>query len=147
MSETFNAANQPTGNAQDVAAATSKTAAAWLSALILCLAASAMLTKRDATNRSALETLNQPTAVGDQRTYPFLESRPPEVRLNRKTLIIHSLPEVMRDSEMLLVAQSDDGEYGLYSPRQRTRQTSETDEGPWYIKTGTNGYLRATLTP
>ena len=147
MNETFHAANPPNGNPPEVTATTLKAAAAWMSALIICLTASSFLSKRDALNRSTLETLSQPTAVGDEKTYPFLETRPPEVRLNRIPLIIHTLPEVFRDSEMLLAAKSDDGEYGLYAPKQRTSQPGEPDEGPWYIKTGTNGYLRATTKP
>ncbi len=48
---------------------------------------------------------------------------------------------------MLLVAQSDDREYGLYQPRERDGQASDTAEGLWYIKVGINGYVRAKLSP
>lgn len=147
MKETFHAANPANGSPPEASATTLKAAAAWMSALIICLTVSSLLSKRDALNRSSIETLSQPTAVGDDKTYPFLETRPPEVRLNRIPLIIHTLPEVFRDSEMLLVAKSDDGEYGLYAPKQRTIQPGEPDEGPWYIKTGNNGYLRTTTKP
>ncbi len=150
MKETFNATNPPLGSPPEVTASTSKAAATWMSALIICLAASSLLSRRDASNRSSLEILSQPTAVGDDKTYPFLETRPPEVRLNRTRLIIHTLPEVVRDSEMLLVAKSDDGDYGLYAPKQRASepsQSGEPDEGAWYLKTGTNSYLRATIKP
>jgi hypothetical protein len=147
MSEAFKAKNLPEEKATESSSGASTTAALWLSVLTICLFASAVLTKRDALNRSALESLSQRTAVGDDKTYPFLEPRPPEVRLKRTLLIIHTLPEVIRDSEMLLVAKSDDGEYALYAPKQRTSNPSEPDEGPWYVKTGTNSYLRATTKP
>ena len=53
----------------------------------------------------------------------------------------------MRDSEMLLIAQSDNEEYGLYRPRERSGQAGDTDEGLWYIKVAINGYVRATISP
>ena len=145
MSEAFQAGDPPQEKAPETPFSTLTAAALWLSALIICLSASAVLTKRDASNRSALEVFSQRTAVGDLRMYPSLEPRPPEVRFNRKRLIIHPETETIRDSELLLVAQSDDGEYGLYRPLQSAIQPEETMEGPWYIKVAINGYVRATL--
>ena len=145
MSEAFQAGDPPQEKAPETPFSTLTAAALWLSALIICLSASAVLTKRDASNRSALEVFSQRTAVGDLRMYPSLEPRPPEVRFNRKRLFVHPETETIRDSDLLLVAQSDDGEYGLYRPIQRASQPDETNEGPWYIKVAINGYVRATL--
>ena len=145
MSEAFKAGDSSQEKATETSFNSFSAAALWLSALIACLAASAVLTKRDGLSRSALEKFIQQTAVGDLRMYPSLEPRPPEVRLNRKRLFLHQETETIRDSEMLLVAQSDDGEYGLYRPQQRASQPDETNEGPWYIKVAINGYVRATL--
>jgi hypothetical protein len=144
MIDTFDPADHSRGENPASAHNTSLSAALWFSALIVCLAMSSGRTKRDRSSQSTLEKLSQLTAVGDLRTYPWLEARPPEIRFKRKTLIIQPGSDTIRDSEMLLVAQSDNGEYGLYRPKERDGQSGDTDEGLWYIKVAINGYVRAT---
>jgi hypothetical protein len=145
MSEVFKTGDSAQEKAAETSFSTFTAATLWLAALTVCLFAAAVLTKRDASNRLALEGLTQRTAVGDLRMYPSLEPRPPEVRFNRKRLLIHPETETIRDSEMHLAGQSDDGEYGLYRPLQRASEPDEATEGPWYIKVAINGYVRATI--
>jgi hypothetical protein len=116
-----------------------------MAALILCLATSAAFNSRDDANRSNLETLGQPTAVGDRSTYPQSENTKEVIQFEKKTLVLSATPDVLRDSKMRRVARTDDGKYSLYLPAERAAQLEGSGGPSWYIKTGPNLFINATV--
>ncbi len=123
----------------------SRAATLWLTALVLCLATSSAFIISDDASRKTLETLVEPTAVGDRVTYPQSEGAKESIQFERKTLVLSSTPDALRDSKMRRVARTDDGRYSLYLPAERATQLEGSGGPSWYIKTAPNLFINATV--
>ena len=145
MSETPDKANPSPSHAPEASRSLFRAAILWMAALILCLAISAAFTSGDNANRSKLETLGQPTAVGDRATYPQSENAKEVIQFEKKALVLSATPDALRDSKMRRVARTDDGRYSLYLPAERAAQLEGSGGPSWYIKTGPNLFINATV--
>jgi hypothetical protein len=145
MSETPEKAIPSPHHPPEASRSLSRSAILWMAALILCLGTSAAFTCRNDTTRSTLETLGQPTAVGDRATYPQSENAEEVIQFEKRKLVLSATPDALRDSKMRRVARTDDGKYGLYLPAERATQLEGSGGPSWYIKAGPNLFINATV--
>ena len=145
MSETPDKSIPSSHHNPEASRSLSRVATLWMAALILCLGTSAAFISHDDANRPTLETLGQPTAVGDRATYPQSENAKEVIQFEKRTLVLSATPDALRDSRMRRVARTDDGRYSLYLPAERAAQLEGSGGPSWYIKTGPNLCINATV--
>jgi hypothetical protein len=120
-------------------------AALYLAALGTGLVVALASSRMDQNNRRELESLSQPTAVGDKNWWNR-ETRP------QRKLVLQETPlretsgqtENFSDTHMLFYGLTDDGTFRLYVPEERANGSEETGGPSWFVKTGPNQFLRLT---
>jgi hypothetical protein len=117
----------------------------WLFAAALGIAVSAVSAARDHHDRQALETLLQPTAVGDPAWWKTTPAPEGVLRFDGATLrMATGEAESFADRKMRAVALTDDGRFRLYVPEERANGMDETGGPSWFLKTAPNQFLRVT---
>jgi hypothetical protein len=117
----------------------------WIAALGTCITLPAVSASLDHRRRTSIETLSQPTAVGDHNWFHFKkEPRSAILWEGRMLRELSEQPENIPDLRMLRVGRSDDGSLHLYVPLERANGTEETGGPSWFVKTGKDQFLRVT---
>lgn len=127
-----------------------RTAASLCLLMLLGLAANAFMVWQDKLDRGQLETVLQPTAVGDHRLYdPPDDLEPGSVvaRIDGDPVLAagDELVEA-RDSMMLLLSEADGGALAIY--RSTQEESGDGDlRGRYFVKVKRERYLPVELPP
>lgn len=99
----------------------------------------------DRKNRSSRETILQPTAVGDAAWFKKEAGAKTPLLLGGEPLReTTGEEESLSEARMRRAGETDDGAVRLYVPEERTNGAAETGGPSWFVKTGTNRFLRLT---
>jgi hypothetical protein len=117
----------------------------WLLAAAVGVAISAASAGWDHHRRHTVEALAQPTAVGDLSWWKMSAAPKGDIRFQDAALRpasgeVESFPDI----GMRVVGQSEDGQFRLYVPEERSNGVEETGGPSWFLKVGPNRFLRFT---
>ena len=117
-------------------------------ALVVALGGMALFTYFDRTQRASLESVSEPTAVGDTRFVPAGESVERPLGKFRGRVLMGDSVKKYDDSRMLRLGDDDTGSFGVYKigqakPSKRAQQ--ETDADSYFLKTASGQYIKTSL--
>lgn len=114
--------------------------------LLAAVVMNVFMTRSDRLERSRLETVIQPTAVGSAAYFEPPESLTPgSVLVYFQNLPLEPLDEsaiTARDSMMEQAGMDDSGRYPIFKSKQEKSAVGDL-RGFFFLKTGDNRYLRA----